>query len=76
MPLYSKKVIKLTTRDPTDHGDGYGGEGKDVHETPEPEPPPYEIGITSFSIRKSRLDYKASIHVEVVGYQPNETIAC
>lgn len=56
VPLVSKKVMRLTTRDPTDHKDGYEGEGKHVHESPDPESPPYEIGMASLSIRKSRLD--------------------
>jgi hypothetical protein len=68
--------MKRTIRDPTDHKDGYEGEGKHVHESPDPESPPYEIGMTSLSIRKSRLDHEASIHVEAIGYQPNETKAC
>jgi len=76
VPLVSEKVMILTICDPTDHKDGYEGEGNHVHESPDPEPPPYEIGMTSFSIWKSRLDYEASIHVEAIGYQPNETIAC
>ena len=71
-----EKEIKLTTRDPTDHKDGYEDEAKHVHESPEPEPPSYEIGMTSLSIRKSRLDYEGPIHLEAIGYQPNETIGC
>jgi hypothetical protein len=74
--LYSGEVIKLTTHDRTDHRDRYKSGGKDVHESPEPEPPSYEIGMTGFSIRESRLDYEASIHVEALGYQRIETIAC
>lgn len=76
VPLVYEKGIKLTIRDPTDHKDGYEDEGKQVHESPEPEPPSYEIGMTSLSIRKSRFDYEGSIHLEAIGYQPNETIAC
>jgi len=72
----SEEVTKLTIRDPTDHKDGYEGEGKHVHESPEPESPPYEIGMTSLSIWKSRLDYETSVHVEAIGYEPNETITC
>jgi len=68
VPLESKGVIKLTIRYPTDHRDGYDREGKDIHESPHPEPSPYEIGMASLSIRESRFDYEASIHVEVVGY--------
>lgn len=68
--------MKLTIRDPTDHKDGYEDEAKHVHESPEPEPPSYEIGMTSLSIRKSCLDYEGPIHLEAIGYQPNVTIGC
>jgi len=69
--------MRLTIRDePTDHKDGYEEEGKHVHESPDPESPPYEIGMTSLGIWKSRLDYETSIHVEAIRYQPNESIAC
>jgi len=76
VPLVTEKVIGPTIRDPTRHKDGYEGEGKHVHESPDPESPPYEIGMTSLSIRKSCFNYEASIHVEAIGYQPNETITC
>jgi hypothetical protein len=56
--------------------DGNAREGKYVGESPSPEPPLCQIGITSFIIRESRLDYEASKHVEVIEYQRSETIAC
>jgi len=69
--------MRLTIRDePTDHKDGNEEKGKHVHESPDPESPPYEIGMTSLGIWKSRLNYETSIHIEAIGYQPNETIAC
>jgi hypothetical protein len=71
-----KRIVGLTIRYYTDHNNRYEREGKYVRESPEPEPPPCEIGMTSFIIRKGRLDYEASIHVEVIEYQHNEAIAC
>ena len=76
MRLVPEKLIKLTTRDPTDHKDGYEGEDKHVHDSPDPEPPPYEIRMTGLSIWERRLDQEASIHAEAIGYHPKETIAC
>lgn len=32
--------------------------------------------MTSFSVWECCFDYEASVHVEVVGYQPGETITC
>ena len=68
--------MRLTACEQNDPIDGNETKGKYVRESPEPEPPPCQIGITSFIIRESRLDYKASKHSEVIDYQRNETIAC
>jgi len=64
VPLMSERGMGLTIRGPTDHKDEYEGEGKHIHKSSEPESPPYDIGMTRHSIRESRLDYEAPIHVE------------
>ena len=75
MPLWFMQVVRPTSRNPTDDRDGYRRESKGVHVSPEPEPLPYKIRMTGLSIRESCLDYEASIHVEAIGYQSEETIA-